>query len=393
MSRTIDQVSSEAVAEMQNAIMQPLEEARSLPFAAYRDEGIYALEMERIFRSDWVAVCAEASLANPGDCLAIDIGGEPVLLVRGADGQLRALSNVCRHRGTLLMEPGIDRLDGGRIVCPYHAWSYGDTGDFRGAPFSRGVTVNSGEHCLPSFRVDVWMGIVFVCLATDKPPLANRLKGIAPHLAEFDMATFREAAPFSDPETWEANWKLIVENGMESYHLFQVHAETLEKITPTRGAYYIEGAAAWTLTGGAIVQGGSTGLAGKLLSSILGSDSGGDHYTLVSIPPSFVGVVTRDSWDWLVVHPLTPTSTRVLTGSLTKAKPDVITRMVYGGYATAFLEEDRAICERAQKGMMARHSKGGKLVPLERVVVDFHHYLGWRMFGEEPPPRHLEGTP
>ncbi len=393
MTDTMDRVSVEAARNMLESVMLPMEEARSLPFAAYRDQGFFDLEMERVFRNDWVAVCAEASLAEPGDCLALDIGGEPVLLVRGSDGQLRALSNVCRHRGTLLMEPGIDRLDGGRIVCPYHAWSYSDAGQFRGAPFSRGVSVDSGEHSLPSFRVEVWMGVVFICLEERTPPLANRLKGIESHLEEFGMETFRVAAPFSDPEVWAANWKLIVENGIESYHLFQVHANTLEKITPTRGAYYIEGSAKWTVTGGAIVEGGGAGLAGKLLGSLLGSDTGGDHYTLVSIPPSFVGVVTRDSWDWLVAHPLTPNSTRVLTGSLTKGKPDVITRMVYGGYASAFLEEDRAICERAQRGMAARHSKGGKLVPLERVVVDFHHYLGWRMLGEEPPPRHVERKP
>ena len=393
MTDTTDRVSVEAARNILESVMQPVEEAYSLPFAAYRDQDFYALEMERIFQSDWVAVCAEGSLKNARDCLALDIGGEPVLLVRGTDGQLRALSNVCRHRGTLLMEPGVDHLEGGRIVCPYHAWSYSDTGDFRGAPFSRGVTVNPDEHCLPTFQLEVWMGIVFVCVAGNKPPLANRLKGIGPHLGEFGMETFRVPAPLAEPETWEANWKLIVENGMESYHLFQVHADTLEKVTPTRGAYYIEGSAGWTVTGGAIVQGGGTGLAGKLLGSLLGSDTGGDHYTLVSIPPSFVGVVTRDSWDWLVAHPVSPTSTRVWTGSLTKAKPDVITRMVYGGYASAFLEEDRAICERAQRGMAARHSRGGKLVPLERVVVDFHHYLGWRMLGEEPPPRHVERKP
>ena len=373
--------------------MKPVEEARSLPFAAYRDQAFFELEMERIYRNDWVAVCAEATLADPGDYLSIDIGGEPVVLVRGVDGELRALSNVCRHRGTLMMEPGIDRLDRGRIVCPYHAWSYSDTGAFRGAPFSRGVGIDSEEHSLHSFQVEAWMGVVFVCLAEGTPPLGKRLEGMVPYLAEFDMDTFSVTAPFADPEVWAANWKLIVENGMESYHLFQVHAETLEKVTPTRGAYYIAGSAAWTLTGGAIVQGGSTGLAAKLRESLLGTDTGGDHYTLVSIPPSFVGVVTRDSWDWLIAHPITPTLTRVLSGSLTKSRPDVLTRMVYGGYANAFLEEDRAICERAQKGMGAQHGKGGRLVPLERVVVDFHHYLGWRLLGEEPPQRHVERAP
>ena len=369
--------------------MAPVGEAGALPFAAYRDEALFALELERLFRDDWVAVCAEAALADPGDCLAIDVGDEPVALVRGADGQLRALSNVCRHRGTLMLEPGAGRLEDGRIVCPYHAWSYSDAGAFRGAPYARGVDIDPEEHALPAFRAEVWMGVIFVCLSEDAPPLAERLAGIAPHLAAYDMAAFTTTGPLVAPEVWEANWKLVVENGMESYHLFKVHANTLEKVTPTRGAYYIEGSAAWTLTGGAVVEGGG-GFIGKLLG---GGGTGGDRYTLVSIPPSFVGIVTRDSWDWLAVHPLTVTSTRVFTGSLTKARPDFVTRMVSDGFATAFLEEDRAICERAQAGMNARRSAGGRLVPLERVVVDFHHYLGWRLLGEEPPPRHVERAP
>ena len=83
----------------------------------------------------------------------------------------------------------------------------------------------------------------------------------------------------------------------------------------------------------------------------------------------------------------------MFTGSLAKARPDFLTRMVSDGFATAFLEEDRAICERAQAGMNARRSAGGRLVPLERVVADFHHYLGWRLLGAEPPPPHVERAP
>ena len=379
-----------ALALLQGA-MTPAEEAHALPFAAYHDEGLFALEMDRVFRRDWVAVCAEAALADPGDYLAIDIAGEPLALVRGADGQLRALSNVCRHRGTLMLEPGIDCLDNGLIVCPYHAWSYSDSGTFRGAPYAHGIELDRDEHSLPSFQTEVWMGIVFVCLSGEAPPLAERLAGIAPYLTEFDMESFAVPGPLSAPEVWAANWKLIVENGMESYHLFKVHANTLEKVTPTRGAYYIEGSAPWTLTGGKIVQ-GDGGVVGQLLSRLSGGGIGGDHYVLISIPPSFVGVATRDSWDWIVAHPLSPTSTHVFQGTLMRSSPDRVTQAVSDGYATAFLEEDRAICERAQAGMAAKLSRGGRLVPLERVVVDFHHYLAWRLTGESPPERYVEAA-
>ena len=381
---------NEAALALLRTAMVPLEEARALPFAAYHNEELFALEMDRVYRSDWVAVCAEAALADTGDYLAIDIAGEPVVLIRGADGELRALSNVCRHRGTVLLEPGVDNLRAERIVCPYHGWSYSDSGAFRGAPYAHGARIDRDEHCLPSFRTEVWMGIVFVCLSADAPPLAERLAGIAPRLAEFDMESFTAPGALSAPEVWAANWKLIVENGMESYHLFKVHEKTLERITPTRGAYYIEGSASWTLTGGEVLQG--AGVGGKLLSMLFGSGTGGDHYVLVSIPPSFVGVVTKDSWDWIVAHPLNPTSTRVLLGSLGRSSPDLVTRMVAGGYTAAFLEEDRAVCERVQTGMAARLSAGGRLVPLERVVVDFHHYLAWRLTGESPPEGHVEAA-
>ncbi len=376
--------------DLLRSVMAPPEEAKALPFAAYHDDALFQLELERLFRADWVAVCAESALAESGDYLACDIGGEPIALVRGADGQLRCLSNVCRHRGTLMLEPGADCLEKGMIVCPYHAWTYSDCGAFRGAPYARGVQIDPESHSLPEFRTEVWMGVVFVCLDANAPPLSERLAGIAPHLAEFGMESFREPSPLEAPEIWDANWKLIVENGMESYHLFKVHAETLERVTPTRGAYYIEGSAAWTLTGGQIVQDTKGGIVGKLLHWASGGYTSGDHYTLVSIPPSFVGVATRESWDWIVVHPLSPTSSRVYQGGLSQSVVDPVSRRIAQGYATAFLEEDRAICERAQAGMASRHSHGGRLVPLERVVADFHNYLSWRLTGEQPPSPYVE---
>ena len=374
---------------LRSAMAAP-EEASALPFAAYRDASLFAFEMERLFRGDWVAVCAESALANAGDYFALEIGGEPLALIRGADGELRALSNVCRHRGTLMLESGIDCLEKGTIVCPYHAWSYADTGAFRGAPYTHGLKIDPEEHSLPGFRIETWMGVVFVCLDPDAPPLGERLAGIAPHLDEFDPGSFTVAGSISAPEVWDANWKLILENGIESYHLFKVHEQTLEKVTPTRGAYYIEGSAPWTLTGGEVVQYGGDGVVGKLFNSLMGGNPNADHYVLVSIPPSFVGVMTLDSWDWIIVHPVGPTSSRVLQGTLTREPLDSVSEKIGQGYASAFLEEDRWICERAQAGMASEHSRGGRLVPLERVVADFHNYLAWRLTGEQPPARHVE---
>ena len=394
MAEATSRGEADAAARLLSDVMAPAEEAHALPFAAYRDDDFFALEMEHIFRSDWVAVCAEATLAESGACLATNIGCEPIALIRGKDGTLRALSNTCRHQGAPLLIPGVYRLPGDRIVCPYHAWTYDDTGTLLGATFARADAIGPGTHSLPSFSVDVWMGVVFVCLAENPQPLGERLAGIAPRLADFDMQAFAVPAPLTDPEVWSANWKLVVENGMESSRLFQMPASTLEQVTPTRGANYIDGSAAWTLTGGEICQYGGYGFLGRQLSRLFESAKAHtDHYVLVSIPPSFVGVATNESWDWLAVHPLSPGSTSVFTGSLTKATPDITTKWVPSGYVTASLDEDRAICERVQSGMAARASHGGRLLPLERAVIDFHHYLGWRLLGEEPPPRHLAPGP
>ncbi len=91
-------------------------QASALPFGAYSDPDVFELELERIFQRDWLALCPAANLANAGDYLAVRIGGEPLVVMRGKDGALRAMSNVCRHRGTLLLDEGFGSVD--RFLCP-----------------------------------------------------------------------------------------------------------------------------------------------------------------------------------------------------------------------------------------------------------------------------------
>ena len=375
-----------------------MEGARALPFSVYTDGRIYELELRRLFEEGWVFVCAAAEIPEPGDYCAFFLAEEPVLVVRGEDGRLRAMSNACRHRGTVLGDIGFGRA--ARFVCPYHAWSYDTRGILDRVPHSRGTAVEREAHRLTSFALEEWWGLVFVNVSGDAEPLAPLLSGIEPYLELFGAGNFSHASGGA-PEAWEANWKVAMENAMESYHLFRVHTRTLEPVTPTREAYYVEGSAAWSVTGGKMtgtpVGYGASGASGGAGGA---GGAGGeaertpermtwDNYLLISLPPNFVGVLTYGSLDWVSTLPAGPERCHVRMAGISAYSGDP--GVVPAGLAEAFLAEDKVICERVQRGMRARRSAGGKLVEMERVVVDFHNYLAWRLFGD--PPRAPHRTP
>lgn len=357
--------------EFAHAASAPLEAAKSLPFSSYLEQSIYDLEKEKIFHSEWVFVCAENELPNSGDYYAFFLADEPIVVMRGKEGSLRALSNVCRHRGTLLLDSGMGNES--KIVCPYHAWTYNYQGELLGVPFTQKDEVSKQEHCLPQFHIEIWQGLIFVNLSENPTPIATKLSGINKYLEAFDIKRFT-AAYSGETENWHANWKLAMENAMESYHLFKVHRETLEKVTPTKQAFYLEGSADWSLTAGKM-----QGIGNKLLDWVLGTKKDlYEHYILISLPPSFVGILTYESFDWISVLPNGKSQCTVKSGGMNE----------YGSsgeqdeqeFVKAFFAEDKQICERVQSGMTALYSKGGKLVELERIVVDFHQYLAKSLF-------------
>ena len=262
-------------------VMDPL---RALPAVAYRDPAWLAVEKERIWHGDWVFATTEDALPAPGDQLPILIGDQPVLLLRNESGDLAALSNLCAHRGTLPVE---ERTNARRIQCPYHGWTYDDAGCLIGVPFAPREAIDRASHCLPTYRVESWHGLVFVSLNHCVEPLAERFAAVEPQVAARGIDTLRHSSDWQNNDVWKCNWKVAIMNAMESYHLFEVHATTLEPYTPTKGAYYITGSARATATGGTYKD--------------------EDDYLLISLPPGFVGVFTKDSFVWQAVlgHRLT----------------------------------------------------------------------------------------
>eukprot|EP01035_Chromulina_nebulosa_P064273 gene64273-87910_t len=136
--------------------------AWSMPKAYYTDPALVALEQEHLFAKEWICIGRTEEVAAPGDFMAFQLCDQPLLAVRGDDHVIRVMSNVCRHRGALLVE---GRGRGKRIVCPYHHWSYDFEGKLAAAPrMELHETFDPALCRLPNYAVEEWHGFLFTCL-------------------------------------------------------------------------------------------------------------------------------------------------------------------------------------------------------------------------------------
>jgi len=359
------------IEQYQTSARSSVGDAQSLPFAVYTDQAIAEIERERIFGSSWVFACAEANISKPGDYYAINVFGESIALIRGKDQIVRAISNICRHRGTPILNEGFGNVK--TLVCPYHAWTYNHEGQLMGAPFSDSAEIDKTSLCLPTFYTEIWRGLVFVSFEEQPSPVNARLQGLNNILDLVGADQFFNVGVGS-VDHWNTNWKLAMENAMESYHLFKVHSETLETVTPTKQSFYLEGTNNWSLTAGRM-----NGLDGALSKWLAGDKHElYSHYFLIMLPPNFVGILTCESFDWISVIPSVDGGCVVQSESLAKSKLDSNTQT--HAFVDQFFAEDKEICERVYRGMTSRRSSGGPLLEVERIVVDFHRYLARQLF-------------
>ena len=211
------------LAKLRESSSRPFKEARAMPPEVYTSPAFLELEKQTIFAREWQCLGRASALAKAGDYLTADINGQPVVVVRTAEGTLRAMSNVCLHRMSVLLQGrGNVRV----IVCPYHAWTYTLDGDLRGAP----LLSNQPGFCkeayrLPQVRCEVWQGWVYVTLDRDARPVAERMGELDTLIAPYEMGNYVET--FYEEHVWNTNWKILAENFMESYHLPVLHRATV----------------------------------------------------------------------------------------------------------------------------------------------------------------------
>lgn len=204
---------------------RPFHDALSLPPAVYHDSDIYALEVEKIFHRDWICAGRLAEIPRPGDYIAFDIVDRPVVVVRQADGTAKAFSNVCRHRSSRLVT-GCGHAR--RLVCPYHSWTYELDGRLIGAPFMQDrAGFDMGAVALRELRCTAWQGFVYVSLDPGAAPFAAQLTELDEQVGKLEFADY--VPVHAATEVWSSNWKCLVENYMDVYHLHRVHADSFGK--------------------------------------------------------------------------------------------------------------------------------------------------------------------
>lgn len=368
------------VAELVENASVPFAQARAMPPSVYTSEAFLQRELEDVFAKDWVCVGRSSSLANAGDYVTYELAGQPIFVIRDKDGSLRAMSNVCLHRMSTLLEGSGNRST---IVCPYHAWSYNLDGSLRGAPAMELNDEFCKEHYrLPQVRCEEWLGWIMVTLNAAAAPVHQQLTEVEALVDDYQMERYVET--FNETHVWDTNWKILAENFMESYHLPVCHAGTIGGLSKLKDMVCPAGSPAFNYH--TILK--DDGLPIALAHPDNKRMTGDRRRTtfLLAIYPSLLITLTPGYFWYLSLHPRGVGQVHITFGG--GMSPEYINSeqaQEHLRQAKALLDEvnveDRGCTEKVYRGACAGLSKPGHLSHLERPNYDFAQYLAERTGG------------
>ncbi|MBF6548200.1 aromatic ring-hydroxylating oxygenase subunit alpha [Nocardia brasiliensis] len=368
----------EILAEL-HRYLEPEPPALTLPPSAYSSPELWELERELIFRRSWILAAHVDQLARPGDYVALSIAGEPVVLTRAQDGELRAMSSICRHRLMPLVEPGAGHTDS--FTCRYHLWKYGLDGRLRGAPYMGGNKDFAPKQCrLPQFALAQWNGLVWINLDADAEPIGDHLDRAA---AQFDGYRLGEMVQVDSWSLqWQVNWKLVMENGHENYHVIGLHRETLEPFMPGGSDIHVEHYSPWVLHARIPLA-----LPVEPEAVRLNEIQRNNGMLLLGFPVSAL-IAIGDQVVWFSFTPTAIDRVQVIGGVLTL--PELATdsealRRTQQAVTMMINDEDRDGLEAVQRGVAARFAARGHLSPKEQPgILAFYRNLATALLGDEP---------
>ena len=342
--------------------------AKTLPQRYFISPTIFAKEQDKIFSRQWVLVGHQSLIAEAGDYFTAEVAGERLIIIRDKHGAIHGFYNVCRHRGSRLIENRNGQC--AAIQCPYHAWTYALDGRLIGAPhMDETPGFNKADYSLGQTQLGIWEGFIFVNLADASARLEEWFAPLTGKFSHWNMAALRSAKRIEYDV--DANWKLMFQNYSECYHCLGVHPE-LSRISPYDSAEndLIEG----PFLGGfmRIIKDKSMTMSGNACALPVGRFTEEDFH-LVFYYSIFPNMLLSLHPDYVMVHQLHPQSPeRTLIYCDWFFNPQAFKRSDFDpDDAVQFWDmvnrQDWHVCELSQEGISSRAYEPGPYSARESI--------------------------
>jgi phenylpropionate dioxygenase-like ring-hydroxylating dioxygenase large terminal subunit len=382
-------MNSRPIASLDSNARTHRERPHALPAWVYNHPEMTRLEHERILLPSWQIVCHVNSIPKAGDYATFDLGPESVLVLRDRDGSIRGFHNVCRHRGARLLDGAGNCA--AAITCPYHGWTYRHDGGLIGMPLRESFPgLDRAELGLRPVAVDTAFGFVFVCLATPaqggRPaPVAATWGRLGEELAPYHLEDMVPLGPISS-DVWHVDWKIAMDNYLESYHVPIGHPGLFRMFTPDYDdAASVPGVArglSW------LRENRSSRWSEGLYQSLIGRaathlpEAERRCWRFYSALPNLGIDIFPDQIDFFQVLPAGPGKC-IIRGALF-GLPDATrelraVRFLSNRINAAVNAEDKWLCERVQRGLASASYRPGPLSQLENSLLEFHNLLRARI--------------
>lgn len=374
-----------------------------LPVAAYTDTRFFELEQRHIFSQTWAFAGFVEELNNEGDYLTVQAGLNNIVVILGANNNLVAFHNRCRHRGTQLVNgTGNTR---GKMVCPYHDWTYNSQGELKSLPKQKQEFAGLDKACfnLTPANVGVWRGMIWVHPNLNAVTLEQWFAPITPHLGPHDVESLVEAKGELIVEEINANWKIVVENYIDHYHLAQLHSGTLSMYNHKKAEFGFEGPhfRFWEPLSDDYQENLTKNTPMPLVYEASNENQG------TWVPMLFPGIglaESESSWSVFQVIPVAVNKTRVVIrtkvanrSSFEFIKQSTISAGFWGAKIKAknssldskhplgsadFMQEDIYVCEQLQLAMQSPQFEIGPSAQHGEEPIRQHQKLVWDWVGE-----------
>ncbi|MBC8365567.1 MAG: aromatic ring-hydroxylating dioxygenase subunit alpha [Actinobacteria bacterium] len=355
----------------------------TLPGSDYCSPTVYEVDCDRIFHRQWFYAGRAERLGHVGDRLLVDVGGESILVVRDADGELHAHYNVCRHRGSQLCDASGSGF-GAAITCPYHAWSFSLDGRLVATPHVGKEELDRSCFSLRSVAVEDWHGFVFVNIGDDPPSVRDWIADQDPHALGFERLEM-DRLRIGHRSSCEvaANWKILIENYDECLHCPKVHPELVDVIPLHRqgdvidrtrndgGTWLAEGADSFSLDGRSALP---------VIATMTEQDA--NSYQASCLYPNLFLDITGTSVIATQLIPKGPDLTQINAEYLFDADAvaaDDFDPSAVVDFSELVLQQDNEVCERTQRGVSSRSFDHGYFAERDSLCVEFiERYLADR---------------